>query len=69
MMQYRKKVNKYTDIIPTSHDYTHFEQFDWLKEKFYTSINSASKNLGTILCVPALKIHNYFNSAEFFTHR
>ena len=62
-------VNKYTDIILTSHDYTRFEQFDCLKEKFYTSINSVSKNLGTIFILPALKIHSYFDSAEFFTHR
>ena len=55
MMQYRKKVNKYTDIIPTSHDYTCFQQFDWLKGKFYTSINSVSKNLGTIFILLSLK--------------
>ena len=68
MMQYRKKVNKYTDIIPTSHDFSRFQQFDWLKEKFYTSINSVSKNLGTVFILLFLKIHNYFDSAEFFTH-
>ena len=53
------------NLIPTSRDCTRFEQFDWSKEKFYTSINSESKNLGTICLPPALKIHNYFNKNEF----
>ena len=56
------KVNKYADNF--SRDYICFEQFDWLKEKFYTSINSVSKNLGTIFIPPALKIHNYFDKNE-----
>ena len=48
-------------IIPTSRYCTRFEQFDWLKEKFDTSINYVSKNLGTIFLPPALKNHNYFD--------
>ena len=54
------------DIIVTSRDCTHFEQFDWLKKKFYTSIKSVSKTLGTIFLPPVLKIHNYFGKTEFF---
>ena len=45
-------------IIPTPHHYTYFEQFDWLEKKFYTSINSMSKNLGTIFLPPAPKMCN-----------
>ena len=52
-------------IIPTSRDCTRFEPFDWLKEKFYTSINSVSKNLGTIFLPLALKIHSYFETMKF----
>ena len=61
-----RNFNKYTDIheIPTFRDYTRFKQFHWLKEKFYTSINFVSKNLGTIFIPPALKIHNYFDKNE-----
>ena len=44
-------------------------QPDWLKEKFYTSINSVSKNLGTIFLLPALKIHNYFDRNEILMTR
>ena len=55
------KCDNHTHIIPSSHDCTGFEQFDWLKEKFYTSTNSVSKNLGTIFLPPALTIHNYFD--------
>ena len=54
----------YHCIIPTSRDCTRFEQFDWLKETFYTSINSMSKNLGTIFLPAALKIHMYFDKNE-----
>ena len=35
-------------IIQTRHHYAYFAQFDWLEKKFYTSINSMSKNLRTI---------------------
>ena len=45
-------------------DCTRFKQFDWLKEKFYTSINSESNNRGTIFLLPALKIHSYFDKNE-----
>ena len=46
-----------------------FEQFDWFKENLYTSINSVSKNLGTIFLPTALKIHNYFNKKEICGQR
>ena len=63
---YYRYLNKITlfAIIPTSHDCTSFEQFDWLKEKFYNSINSVSKNLGTTFFPSAFKIHNYFDTNE-----
>ena len=54
----------YHFIIPTSRDCTHIEQFDWLKEMFYFSINSVSKHLRTIFLPSALKIHNYFDKNE-----
>ena len=38
---------------------------NWLvEERFYTSINCVSKNLGTIFFPPALKIHYYFDENE-----
>ena len=43
--------------IPAPH-YTYFEQFDWPKKKFYTSLNSTSKNLGTIFLPSAPKVCN-----------
>ena len=45
-------------IIPTPHDYAYFEQNDWLEKKFYTSINSMSRNLGTIFLPQAPKIYS-----------
>ena len=45
----------YIVTSPLSHDCRCFEQFDWLKEKFYTSINSVSKNRGTIFLPLTLK--------------
>ena len=36
----------------------YFAQFDWLDKKFYTSINSISRNLGTIFLLPAPKMYN-----------
>ena len=48
-------IKLYSNIIPTPHHYTYFEQFDWLEKKFYTSINSISRNLGTIFLLPAPK--------------
>ena len=56
--------HSYLFIIPTSHSCTRFNQFDWLKEKFYTSINPMSKNVGTIFLPPALQIHNYLDKNE-----
>ena len=50
--------DNYTCIIRTPHRYAYFEQLDWLEKKFYTSINSMSRNLGTIFLVPAPKIFN-----------
>ena len=44
-----------TKIIPT---YAYFAQFDWLVKRLYTSINSMSRNLGTIVPPPAQKICN-----------
>ena len=43
---------------PTSHHYAYFKQFDWLEKKFYTSINSMSRNLGTIFLPLAPKMYN-----------
>ena len=43
-------------IIPTPHHYTYFAQFDWLEKKFYTSINSMSMELETIVLPPAPKM-------------
>ena len=40
------------------HHYAYFEQFDWVEQKFYTSINSMSKNLGTIFLPLATEICN-----------
>ena len=31
---------------------------DWLEKKFYTSINSMSRNLGTIFLSPAPNMYN-----------
>ena len=42
----------YSIIIPTPHHYAYFEQFDWLEKKFYTSLNSMSRNLWTIFLSP-----------------
>ena len=41
-----------------SHQYAYFVQFDWLEEKFYTLINSMSRNLESIFLPPALKMCN-----------
>ena len=48
----------YLNIIPTPHHSVYFEQFDWLEKKFYTSINSMSRNLGTIFLPLAPKMYN-----------
>ena len=45
-------------IIPTLYHYAYFEQFDWLENKFYTSIKSMSRNLGIIFLPPAPKMCN-----------
>ena len=61
----KRKFHRFIYIInPTPHDCVRFEQFVWLQERFYTSINSVSKNLGTIFLPPALKTHNYFDKNE-----
>ena len=49
---------KYNKIIPTPHRYGCLEQIDWLEETFYTSINSMSRNLGSIFLLPAPKTQN-----------
>ena len=38
--------------------YAYFVQFDWLTKTFYTSINSMSRNFGTIFLPPAPKMYN-----------
>ena len=55
---YKTDSGSYTKVIPTPYRYAYFAQFDWLKKKFYTSINSMSRNLGTVSLLPALKICN-----------
>ena len=45
-------------MIPTSHHYAYFEQFDWLDKKFYISINSMSMNLGTSFLSHAPNMYN-----------
>ena len=47
-------------IIPTPHDYAYFAQSDWMEKNFYTctSINSMSRNLGTIFLPPASNLCN-----------
>ena len=52
--------------IPTPHHSVYFAQFDWLEKKFYTSINSMSRNLGTIFLPPA---HRMYNSVDKNTTR
>ena len=47
-----------SDIIPTPHHYAYFMQFDLLEKKFYTSINSMSRNLGTIFLPLTPKMYN-----------
>ena len=46
----------FDSIIPTPQHYTYFAQIDWLEKKLYTSINSISKNLGTVFLPLAAKI-------------
>ena len=53
-------------IIPTPHHYAYFAQFDWLEKKFYTSINSMSKNLGTIFHPLAPEIRNNVGKNKIF---
>ena len=55
----RKKVKLYLSIliIPAPDHYAYFAKFDWLEEKFYTLINSMSRDLGTILPL-APKMYN-----------
>ena len=43
----------------TSHHYAYFAQFDWLKKKKYTSINSMSRIVETIFFPPDLKMCNF----------
>ena len=45
-------------INPTPHQYVYayFKQFDWLKKKFYTSINSMRMNIRIIFLPPAPKM-------------
>ena len=52
------KIGKNKAIFATPHDYAYFKQFDWLEKKFYTSINSMSRNLGTIFLPLAPKVGN-----------
>ena len=49
--------HNYIPVIPT-HYYAYFAQSDWLNEKFYTSINSMSRNFGTIFLLPAPRMYN-----------
>ena len=51
-------------IILTSHHYAYFAQFDWLEKKFYTLINSMSRNLGSIFLPPAFKMYNNVDKIE-----
>ena len=53
-------------IIPTHHHYTYFEQFDCLEKKFYISINSMSKNLGTIFLAATLIMCNNVKKKKAF---
>ena len=48
-------------LIPIPDHYAYFAQFDWLEKKFYTSINSMSRNLRTIFLSPAPKMYNNVN--------
>ena len=43
-----KQTQKQMPNNSNSSSYTYFAQFDWLEKKLYTSINSISRNLGTI---------------------
>ena len=52
------ELTTYCSIIPSPHHYAYFAQFDWLKKKFSTSINSMSRNPGTIFLPPAQKMCN-----------
>ena len=54
-------------IILTPQHYAYFEQFDWLEKKFYTSINSISRNLGTIFLQPAPKMCNTVDKNKILT--
>ena len=49
-------------IIPIPHQYAYFAQLDWLEKKFYTSINSMSRNLRTVFLPPAPKMYNNVDS-------
>ena len=55
----------YMYIIPTSHHYAYFEQFDWLEKTFYTSINSMSMNFGIIFLPPTPKMCNNVGKRKF----
>ena len=48
----------YCSVVPTSHHYAYFAQFNWPKKKFYTSINSMSRNLRNIFFPSAPKMCN-----------
>ena len=53
-----QKNDETVTIIPTPHHYAYFAQFDWLEKTIYTSINSMSRNLGTIFLPLAPKMFN-----------
>ena len=56
----------YSFIIPAPHHYAYFVQFDLLEKKFYTSINSMSRNLGTIFFPPVPKMCNDVDKNKIF---
>ena len=51
-------------LIPNPHHYSDFKQFDWLENKFYTSINSIRKNLGAIFLPLAPKMCNNVDKSK-----
>ena len=44
------------NIIPTPHHFAYFKHFE--EKKFYISINSICRNLGTIFLPPAPEMYN-----------
>ena len=62
----RKILVIYCMIIPTPRHHAYFAQFDWLEKRFYTSINSMSRNLGTIFLSTAPRIYNNVDKNTIF---